>query len=907
MHPVFARVLQFSDLSIAGDLFYLPDSEIVKDLPQVCSRLEEIIMEPSYLTSANDQSVVEICITRLTAALKNTGALSQNYPLLLRLLSRCLEHDLTPKETTGEDPPHAKIASDLINCVFLNYSKRDIMEKAMPIGIEFLQANNAELTRNMSSYLSLIVIQQPFLASLYVTDILRAILRGNLQLTKVLPQLYTVNPKPVLDNLQSLLVLFGKCGETEKDSLLNLCGLIVRDQPQNLWPVVGILVDMMSDPTCILSVLRIFSLIAGHSAVPFLTHMTKFKKIIDGNPNALPAAARIFGAIGQLNESCAKDSLNYLIPRSVTMDPVYVSYVMREIEALLETYPNLRPEANAILAKQAPCGSSNIAAVTESLNSSSPAILNESEDRFVRLYEDRTNPPPYYGGTMDFGDLAAGQRAQMPRTSPFTSRIHGLGKSSVEMRQTMATVAASSNRPRPQFYGSASHVPMRLTTDVSPRTLGSSNGSVGANAKASQHSLQSRNNSRHSLVSSGFLSTANQKDSRHSIFTGNRATGQFLGKGSSTELSAKNMTLIPSLSPIYSRTGDDVPLTGVEACDSLQQPLPTFTLENPSLSKSTDAIYTRSRRNSRHGGSLAPRPRSRLLETGNQPQVIQVVPIHDAVYQFCERNLEKIRKYMQSVLVRFPLPVRCAIEQHKSRKQCKLFFACQCKGDRCLYAARFFAFSTKIPKVWIHLMFLAIQAKAGSALNQQDSAVHGLKLCWDHLDSGKDFATLVTSAFPTPAAQEEMLRELSQARYFDVFEYNASIKQWGCFLCNYPEKASSLFSNGAPLMEGVLKEKKGRWKAFKRWKSRYFTLSGPYLTYKSSAAKMVPIDMRRIRSLKAVNARGIRSIPTVFEVFTNDDKIFLLKAKDPTKAEQWLQCLQIAMAQSQSEEYGRVV
>ena len=44
-------------------------------------------------------------------------------------------------------------------------------------------------------------------------------------------------------------------------------------------------------------------------------------------------------------------------------------------------------------------------------------------------------------------------------------------------------------------------------------------------------------------------------------------------------------------------------------------------------------------------------------------QVIQVVPIHDAVYQFCERNLDKIRKYMASVLVRFPLPARCAIER----------------------------------------------------------------------------------------------------------------------------------------------------------------------------------------------------------------------------------------------------
>ena len=35
------------------------------------------------------------------------------------------------------------------------------------------------------------------------------------------------------------------------------------------------------------------------------------------------------------------------------------------------------------------------------------------------------------------------------------------------------------------------------------------------------------------------------------------------------------------------------------------------------------------------------------------------------------------------------------------------------------------------------------------------------------------------------------------------------------------------------MIEGTLKEKKsGKWKLFRRWKSRYFTLSGTRLTYK---------------------------------------------------------------------------
>ena len=46
-----------------------------------------------------------------------------------------------------------------------------------------------------------------------------------------------------------------------------------------------------------------------------------------------------------------------------------------------------------------------------------------------------------------------------------------------------------------------------------------------------------------------------------------------------------------------------------------------------------------------------------------------------------------------------------------------------------------------------------------------------------------------------------------------------------------------------PVIEGQLKEKKGgRWSIFKKWKSRYFTLSGDKLTYKDTVmifAKMI--------------------------------------------------------------------
>ena len=74
--------------------------------------------------------------------------------------------------------------------------------------------------------------------------------------------------------------------------------------------------------------------------------------------------------------------------------------------------------------------------------------------------------------------------------------------------------------------------------------------------------------------------------------------------------------------------------------------------------------------------------------------------------------------------------------------------------------------------------------------------------------------------------QDALIHELHSARYFDIFEFHAAQKHWACFLCNHPEKVPGLLQDGHPVIEGQLKEKKGRWKFFKRWKTRYFTLSG---------------------------------------------------------------------------------
>jgi len=291
----------------------------------------------------------------------------------------------------------------------------------------------------------------------------------------------------------------------------------------------------------------------------------------------------------------------------------------------------------------------------------------------------------------------------------------------------------------------------------------------------------------------------------------------------------------------------------------------------------------------------------------NRMSVFEPFPMRDTVQHFCEKHLDKIKAYMESVTVKLPLPVKCTIEERKGKKHAKLHFACQGRGDHCLYKTTFYTMKSRHPRSWIHLMFLALQSRSQSALSTRDSGVSSLKNCWEILKCEENsFSTLVTGAFPNARDQDSVIHELSSHRFFDVFEYNAPKLQWGCFLCNHPERASTFIADEEPVIEGQLKEKKGgKWRIFKKWKNRYFTLSGARLAYKEgetngAGTKMTSaLDVGSIRSVK-VSKHG-RNIPKAFEIFTAD-KTFILKAKDAQGAQEWVQCLTVAVAHSQAKD-----
>ncbi|CAB1348253.1 unnamed protein product [Coregonus sp. 'balchen'] len=177
MHQLFGLVLGQRDLSRAGDLFSLEDSEIEDCLSQALEEIKAISCSPDYLTNDNDQAVVEICITRITTAIRETRSIERHGGALVGLWESCLEHNLTP-QGKDEDTPHAKIASDITSCILQNYSRPPVMALAVPVAVRFLQRGNRELSRNMSSYLSLAAMAKPELLAEHTEAITCSVLAG---------------------------------------------------------------------------------------------------------------------------------------------------------------------------------------------------------------------------------------------------------------------------------------------------------------------------------------------------------------------------------------------------------------------------------------------------------------------------------------------------------------------------------------------------------------------------------------------------------------------------------------------------------------------------------------------------------------------------------------------------------
>ncbi|NXX24125.1 MELT protein, partial [Nicator chloris] len=821
MHHLFGLVLAQKDLSRAGDLFSLEDAEIEGSLSEALEQIRIISSAADYQTNDNDQAVVEICITRITTAIRETASIEKHGKALVALWESCLEHNLKPSGK-DEDAPHAKIASDIMSCILQNYNRPPVMALAVPVAVKFLQRGNKELCRNMSSYLSLAAIAEAELLAEHTETILSSVLQGNWMLLRVLPALYEKRPQPILARLRDLVAPMAQLDPPEQLHLLRLLHTVARKRELGvLKECLPFLFGHLRDPNHSEVILNILLEISSYEPAALAPFLPTLRETGDSFPSLIGQTAKIFGAVGHLDEERARTSLLHLVNQLASMEHSFHHVLLLEIKSLTDSFCSILGAQSRDIYRMSNSFSAIARLLLRRLDADGAAAARMEQD------PEAESPVPLD----DFKSVVSGkeedeklqvkiqafeEKINVDNSTPGSVRRYSLGQVSKEERKDMRF-----NRSR-----SLALQALRMKGLSSEGGPDGDNGDIPAGISFSEICLSQE----HQEVPFG---------------------------GHPEALHGGN------------------PLGSQQAAD------------HPQAAKVPE---------------LTP-------EKGRAEVATGPVEHQDKLYLHLKENLGKVKEYVMEMGRRIPIPEQCVIEDTVQSCVAKLFFSCPLKGHYCLYSKCSFTLLSQQPPLWIHIMFLFQQSLFAEPLSLQSSSVQVLKALWEktQLKGMHSFETaMIQSTFPQQKDLEKAQLQLQDVRFFDLFGYSEEAGAWQCFMCNHPEKAAGVNQDGQPLMEGKLKEKQVRWKFIKRWKTRYFTLAGNQLLFRKGKSKddpdECPIELSKVQSVKVVaKKRRDRSLPRAFEVFT-DSRTYVLKAKDEKNAEEWLQCLNVAVAQARQRQ-----
>ncbi|NXE98603.1 MELT protein, partial [Menura novaehollandiae] len=825
MHHLFGLVLAQKDLSRAGDLFSLEDAEIEGSLSEALEQIRIISSAADYQTNDNDQAVVEICITRITTAIRETASIERHGKALVALWESCLEHNLKPSGK-DEDAPHAKIASDIMSCILQNYNRPPVMALAVPVAVKFLQRGNKELCRNMSSYLSLAAIAKADLLAEHTETIVKSVLQGNSMLLRVLPALYEQQPQPINLHLQELLAPLAQLDPAEQHHLLRLLHTVARKKELGvLKECLPFLFGHLRDPNHSEVVLNILIEISSYEPAALAPFLPTLREIGDSFPSLIGQTAKIFGAVGHLDEERARTSLLYLVNQLANMEHSFHHILLLEIKSLTDSF-------SSILGSQ----SRDIYRMSNSFSAIAKLLVRQLDS-----------------------DGASGARVEKDTEA----------ECPVPLDDLKSVVNGNEEDEKLQVKIQAFEEKINVDNSTPGSVRRYSLGQVSKEERKDMRFNRSKSLALHALRMKGGSSEGGQDEENGEIPAGISFTELYISQDNEKGPFGVHPEAVQGGNSVVS-----LPTNQHQSIDHLD-----------SANLPGEAV-----------GGRAEAPTS-------------PVEHQDKLYLHLKENLGKVKEYVMEMGRRIPIPEQCVIEDTVRSCVAKLSFSCPLKGHYCLYSKSSFTLVSQQPPLWIHIMFLFQQSLFAEPLSTQSNSVQVLKALWEktQLKGTHSFETaMIQSTFPHQKDLDKVQMHLEEVRFFDLFGYSEEAGAWQCFMCNNPEKATVVNQDGQPLMEGKLKEKQVRWKFIKRWKTRYFTLAGNQLLFRKGKSRddpdECPIELSKVQSVKVVpRKRRDRSLPRAFEIFT-DSRSYVFKAKDERKAEQWLQCLSVAVAQARERE-----
>jgi hypothetical protein len=161
----------------------------------------------------------------------------------------------------------------------------------------------------------------------------------------------------------------------------------------------------------------------------------------------------------------------------------------------------------------------------------------------------------------------------------------------------------------------------------------------------------------------------------------------------------------------------------------------------------------------------------------------------DILKEYVESNVEMLKNFIADVVKKLPMPVKFSTEG-RIRKILQLHFVCNKQTERCLYPDdRPFITETKAWHRWLKIAMSAV--KIGKAIIfpfETSEAIDAVREAYDAYRNkdDKEFLEYISEPFLTSEEQDNLVIQLRDARFFEVFNYDPQAAGWACMMCKPP-------------------------------------------------------------------------------------------------------------------------
>ncbi|MFX1507047.1 MAG: hypothetical protein ACFFDC_13210 [Promethearchaeota archaeon] len=170
-------------------------------------------------------------------------------------------------------------------------------------------------------------------------------------------------------------------------------------------------------------------------------------------------------------------------------------------------------------------------------------------------------------------------------------------------------------------------------------------------------------------------------------------------------------------------------------------------------------------------------------------RISEMVHSYEDLKAYVDENVAELKDFISQIAKKIPIPYEFSTEG-RIRKTMKLHFICGMQNERCLFPSdRSFTTETKAWNKWLKIALSAV--KIGAAIIHPIAAGGAVDAVKDAYEAYKskddaDFISYISQPFLTSEEQDNLIIQLREARFFDMFNYNAQQGNWACIMCNPP-------------------------------------------------------------------------------------------------------------------------